>query len=187
MAKEYRNAIRSRKQIRLAFANLLAEKGSINKISVKEIVERADISKSTFYAHYTDLDALVKEIVVEMINSITDAISNANVDSNFLVEEQLNHIFDMLKEHDEEYKLILKCSYPKEFIDMYREKLSFYIDKYPNMALYETNNNEERKAVIHFITAGLIETVLLYYNGKIKVTLDELRNIIENFLRRAAN
>ena len=187
MAKEYRNAIRSRKQIRMAFATLLSEKGSYDKISVKEIVERADISKSTFYAHYTDLDALVNEIVVEMINSITEAINKANVNNQYTVEGQLDYIFDMLKEHDEEYKLLLKASYPKKFIDMYRDKLAEYIDKYSNMAIYETNSNEERKAIIHFVIAGLIETVLLYYSGTIKLTLDEIRDMIENFIRKASN
>ena len=51
----YRNSLKNKKAIQKAFADLLLEKNDINKITVKEIVERADISKSTFYAHYQDI------------------------------------------------------------------------------------------------------------------------------------
>ena len=47
---ENRNVRKSKKAIQKAFAELLSEKNDINKITVKEIVERADISKSTFYS-----------------------------------------------------------------------------------------------------------------------------------------
>ena len=62
MGKEYRNSIRSRKSIRTAYAELINEKKDSSKITVKEIVDRADISKSTFYCHYNDINDLVAEI-----------------------------------------------------------------------------------------------------------------------------
>ncbi len=62
MSKEYRNSIRSRKSIRTAYAELISEKKDSSKITVKEIVDRADISKSTFYCHYNDINDLVVEI-----------------------------------------------------------------------------------------------------------------------------
>ena len=43
MSKEYRNSIRSRKSIRTAYAELISEKKDSSKITVKEIVDRADI------------------------------------------------------------------------------------------------------------------------------------------------
>lgn len=42
---EYRNSLRSKRLIRQAFAELMQEKQSIDKITVKEIIERADILK----------------------------------------------------------------------------------------------------------------------------------------------
>ena len=58
---EYRNSLRSKRLIRQAFAELMQEKQSIDKITVKEIIERADISKSTFYSHYQDIYALLED------------------------------------------------------------------------------------------------------------------------------
>lgn len=65
--KEYRNAIRSRKMIKEAFAEILNEKQNINKVTIKEIVERADISKSTFYAHFDNIDDLIEDFENEII------------------------------------------------------------------------------------------------------------------------
>ena len=64
--KEYRSAIRSRRFIRQAFMELMKEK-KIEKITVTDIVNRADINRSTFYAHYTDVRGLVEEIQSEFV------------------------------------------------------------------------------------------------------------------------
>lgn len=37
-----------------ALMDLLGEKGSVTKISVRELCERADLNRSTFYAHYSE-------------------------------------------------------------------------------------------------------------------------------------
>ena len=73
--KEYRSAIRSRRMIRAAFIALLAEK-NIEKITVVDVVERADISRNTFYAHYSDVYAVLEEIensYIAELNAYLDA------------------------------------------------------------------------------------------------------------------
>ncbi|MBO5365138.1 MAG: TetR family transcriptional regulator, partial [Peptococcaceae bacterium] len=49
--KSYRNAVRSKTMIRQAFLELLQEK-PYEKITVTDIAQRADLNRSTFYAHY---------------------------------------------------------------------------------------------------------------------------------------
>ena len=66
--KEYRSAVRSRRLIRQAFLELLREK-RFEKITVTDIVTRADINRSTFYAHYPDVRGLVEELLDETINA----------------------------------------------------------------------------------------------------------------------
>ena len=36
-----------------ALMDLLREKGSVEKISVRELCDRAELNRSTFYAHYS--------------------------------------------------------------------------------------------------------------------------------------
>ncbi|MBR2950520.1 MAG: TetR family transcriptional regulator, partial [Lachnospiraceae bacterium] len=60
--KENRSAIRSRRLIREALLELLQEK-KFEKITVTDIVKRADINRSTFYAHYPDVMGLLEELM----------------------------------------------------------------------------------------------------------------------------
>ena len=52
---------KTKRAIQKAFVALLREK-PIEKITVKEIAERAEINKTTFYSHYETLDALTAEM-----------------------------------------------------------------------------------------------------------------------------
>ena len=73
--KEYRSAIRSRRLIHQAFLELLREK-PFEKITVTDIVNRADINRSTFYAHYPDVRGLVEALVEKGINESLVIIKN---------------------------------------------------------------------------------------------------------------
>lgn len=65
--KQYRNAERTKKWIRRAFIELISEKKTIDKITVNELAERADITKTTFYYHYDDIYAVAEEFENELI------------------------------------------------------------------------------------------------------------------------
>lgn len=47
----------------------------IDKITVKEVCERAEINRATFYAHYVNLSALLEEIEVEKSQELLHALS----------------------------------------------------------------------------------------------------------------
>ena len=56
--------IKTEKAIQKAFHELLQEK-TLQKITVKEIAERAEINKTTFYAHYETLPDLIDHLESE--------------------------------------------------------------------------------------------------------------------------
>lgn len=62
---------KTKRAIQKAFIALLREK-PIEKITVKEIAERAEINKTTFYSHYETLDALTAEIERQTVQLVCD-------------------------------------------------------------------------------------------------------------------
>ena len=62
-----RRTRKTKAQLRAALVKLLKKK-KINEITVKEIVEEADINRSTFYLHYTDIYDLLEKIEMELLN-----------------------------------------------------------------------------------------------------------------------
>ena len=83
MAKaEYRSAVRSRKLINEALADLLTEK-PLDKITVTDVVKRADINRGTFYAHYRDIPDVVDHLIQQTFSAIRDAmIAQTEMPSN---------------------------------------------------------------------------------------------------------
>lgn len=60
---------RTRASIMEAFAQLLEER-PINKITVKDIVNRCDINRNTFYYHFSDIPSLLLEMMEEKVHAL---------------------------------------------------------------------------------------------------------------------
>lgn len=55
----------------------LAKTKPLNKISVKEICEKADVNRCTFYSYYTDIFDLHNKLIEEFYKKQTEVIENA--------------------------------------------------------------------------------------------------------------
>lgn len=60
------NALRSQRLIRDAFVELVRERGT-GRITVADVCRKADINRSTFYAHYDNVDDLQDKIYGETV------------------------------------------------------------------------------------------------------------------------
>ena len=98
---ERRDVVRTKKSIEESFLSLCKEKKSTN-VTVREIIDRADISRGTFYAHYLDVIDLREKIERRFIDEtfsidsyiIEDIASNPeksilNVYRAFIAEKEL--------------------------------------------------------------------------------------------------
>ena len=74
MAKAGDHRVRVTKMlIRRAFTDMIG-KMSIERISVKELCQRAGINRGTFYAHYTDIYDLRDKLEQEMMTDFQRAL-----------------------------------------------------------------------------------------------------------------
>lgn len=60
-------SLRTRAELRDALASLISEKG-YDDVPVQEILNRADVGRSTFYAHFTDKDDLLRSSILEIVD-----------------------------------------------------------------------------------------------------------------------
>lgn len=87
MAKaEYRSALRSKKLITDALVELLDEK-TLDKITVTDIVKKADINRGTFYAHYENVSDVVTSIFASAYSIITASIRDLDLDMGIMLQE----------------------------------------------------------------------------------------------------
>ncbi len=66
-----RRVRRTRKQLREALIQLILDKGYAH-ITVQDITDAADLSRATFYLHYSDKDELLTNSLEEMFNDLVE-------------------------------------------------------------------------------------------------------------------
>ncbi|MCL2662557.1 MAG: TetR family transcriptional regulator C-terminal domain-containing protein [Oscillospiraceae bacterium] len=76
-AKEDRRVRKTKKALREGLAELLTEK-SIQNITVRELTDKADVHRSTFYANFVDIYDLYNHIEETVINELRDIFNVTN-------------------------------------------------------------------------------------------------------------
>lgn len=120
MAKaEYKSAVRSRKLIRGALAELLHEK-PLDKITVTDVVKRANINRGTFYAHYLDIpdviDKQVENTCALMQESMRCCKSGERPDPSLFLKQ----LQEMIEEEQEFYQNVLTSNIALPIIERLR-------------------------------------------------------------------
>ena len=182
MKKKYRNVIKTKKAIKEAFADLANEKKDIYKITVTELIERADIAKSTFYLHYDDIFGVIEEFENELLSELNSIIANTN--SNIVsFENSFNLVLKFIKEHEEIYTKMINSSLPVYFIDKLKNVLVELVFNKISLPTLSKDPNI-RNAQIRFFANGSIDLVIDYFKGNLNISLEELKRIVFNFVIR---
>ena len=141
--------MKTERAIRRAFHELLQEK-DMRRITVRELVERAEINKTTFYSHYETLPDLIDVLEKENINYIMN-----NLDQVQLLYEDSDQFIDNLYRNlrDCRIRLIGKNSaIDQHFLDWINKRLSEVIDsKRIDVGLYKRTT-----AMLIFILHGIL-------------------------------
>lgn len=92
-----RRVRKTKKAIRNAFALLLSEK-NINDITVKDIADKADINRKTFYNYYSGVYQVVDEIENEILDTFEEAVKDVDVraviNNPYIIFDKLNVIIN---------------------------------------------------------------------------------------------
>ena len=86
---------KSRKAIFMAFNKLLEEK-SYSRITVQEIIDEADVGRTTFYSHFPTKDALLRELSDEIFNHVLSTALEKETTHDY---SQRNRGFEELISH----------------------------------------------------------------------------------------
>jgi AcrR family transcriptional regulator len=104
MAKEKRAKDRRVKKtqalLREALGSLIREK-PYDEIVVKEILDRANVGRSTFYMHYRDKDDLLASSIQEMLGGVQAAESPASAKKHERIIRFSLDVFQRIQEHRE--------------------------------------------------------------------------------------
>lgn len=181
--KEYRSSIRSRKLIRQAFYETLKEK-SFEKITVTDIVKRADINRSTFYAHYPDVMGLIDEIQEEILDYTQKFMGEIDFSEFFEnPKPYLQNIVKLVAENNELYRLLMTSTMATKQLDQLKyiliERTIKTLDA-PKMF----RDSFEMEFAIRFFMGGIVDVYTQWLGGVIDCSLEELTDELSKMVLR---
>lgn len=176
--KEYRSAIRSRNMIKKAFIELLEEK-NISDISVVDIVNRADISRNTFYAHYDDVFSVLEELENDFIGKLRIYIGDGKDNSEEYTPLPLFEKVTRFIEKDADSDRIF-ISNP--FADNFYAKVkNLIIEKITaNVDTDSIADANEFTALLECVASGFISLYRQNLKGETSLTVDEIAKYCAN-------
>ncbi|MCR4874988.1 MAG: TetR/AcrR family transcriptional regulator [Clostridia bacterium] len=135
----------------------LLNKEPMNSLTVKQICIEANVSRSTFYLHYTEPRDVVEQLYNEVAVTLTNILDNFDFSSNSLdAEKLLEDIFDEVEMYKDYFAVLLTTGYHSDFRRRLKKILE---DKILNDNAYRFRNLQEFGYYVDFIISGLVECI----------------------------
>ena len=174
MAKaEYRSSIRSKNLIKKALVKLMHEK-ELARITVSDVIREADISRGTFYAHYTDINSVIEQIENEELKKLlafVDSFKGADLKNPTTVF--LRSVCEYLAQDMEYYRMIIKTNIVHNFLN---RLINIFYEKTVKSILEANESVSATGADIYlsYTSAGASMVIISWLNGDITATPKEV-------------
>ena len=180
---EYRNAIRSKKLIKDAFIELLQTK-SLDKITVTSIVEKAELNRGTFYAHYADINMLIQSIEDEISQSLYDLLSDA--ESPYLLKDPLS-MFLQISHYLEQNKELIVVLMGSQSTNLFIVQLPELIAKHLAASVdidEEMRGSISFKERCYFYAGGAGSLYMAWFRGTVAGSLEDVAYKLADIIRQ---
>ena len=166
--KEDRRVQRTKKAIKNAFLKILAEK-ELEKISVQEIAERADVDRKTIYNYYNGVYDILDDLENELAQDFEKAIENFD----FTVREVQDIFLELaklLKQRLDMYALLMRIDNSRlvsKFVVYLKEKIGQVIGR---VSIFSA---EKIEVAAEYVTSGMYMAYKHWFNSDRKQPLEE--------------
>lgn len=174
--------IRKTKQLlRQSFASLLAEK-PLEDITVKELTERADINRGTFYCHYKDIYDLKDQIERELFDEFVAVIDGYGVDN--LRRELQPVMVDVFRflQRNREFSMVLSAYKTDNLFfawvrsEIFRRGLSEW------QRIYGFQASLQWDYYLDFVVAGCVTMLQSWIKREMRETPEEMGTLAARFI-----
>ena len=181
---------KTRKAIFDAFSELLSQK-SYHKITVQEIIDTANIGRTTFYDHFETKDDLLKALCEELFGHIISSAADCThthglYSSGNAPESVFCHLLQHLQENDNNILGLLSCESSEIFLRYFKVSLNGLVQSQFVNQNRKRNTDIPQDFLINHISGSFVEMVLWWVRGRMRQTPPELdryfRAVIEPIL-----
>lgn len=181
MVNNDRRVRKTKDVLKKSLIDLLKDK-SINSITVKELCEKADINRGTFYLHYKDVFYMLEEIEKELFEEFQDMILSHEISPNNVTTKPiLQDIFTFIAQN-KDFCMVVLCErgdmvFVKKIVSLIYEK--GYND-WSNF--FKKNDKELFDKYYSFILYGAIGLIDDWLKNGLKESPEYMAVLTENMI-----
>ncbi len=176
-----RRVKRTKTLLETALVELMLEKNG-SQISVKELTQRADVNRSTFYLHYLDIYDMMEQIEEEFVSKVEasfhDYFDPLPVSSPL---DLFLQICEWLEENKDYYIKLLRGTAAPEILEKLRVRLTEQF-LHTLETIFLDQDSLDLRARINFIVSGTIGVLRMWVTEASESALPALAETIEDIL-----
>ena len=152
-----RRQIRTKRRIREALMALVLEK-SVEKITIKELAERADIDRKTFYLHYGSIGEVLSEMQDELLGRLASVLSGYDLfQPDFDALAMFREINGIILESTDFYRRMLVMDRYSFFYGKLKDAMKIYLtEKYGQLLENASISRIKLDLYLEFVTTGIM-------------------------------
>ncbi|MCR4892194.1 MAG: TetR/AcrR family transcriptional regulator [Lachnospiraceae bacterium] len=165
----------------------LLQKKHFNHITVQEIIDEANVGRSTFYAHFETKDDLLRALCSDIFDHIISEELTQEHSHDFSkgkhdIGELLEHILCHLKDDKDEIRQILSSESEDLFLGYFRESLkSLFKMKLEGSSAMKKDVPESFQ--IDFLTFGFSEAVRWWVRNRMEYSPEDVTKFYLKMVR----
>lgn len=168
---------RTEQKIKQAFAKLVQEKGSTDKITVSELAQAAEITRGTFYIHYDNIASVAtsfrEEILEEFFQDFKEVRNLQDIDDFF------DKIAVYLANHEDLYRMLIYSKDTHRFMEHLNRKITHSLQH----ALYPQAKNSTDPNITFFVN-GAISLIIKYFQENSEFSLEQINLYLKKMFRK---
>ncbi len=174
MNEKDRRVKRTKKLLKDSLAELLLEK-NIHSITVRELTDRADISRGAFYTHYDDIFDIFDQLQRDLLNEISELMKE---DPTHTYYETFNKLLDYVKDNASICMVFMCKGSDGYFRDQLMNLLEANIMKIVLYEMEASESTENWTYLVRYNAAGLIAVLSLWLESGFKYSKESLYKLI---------
>jgi AcrR family transcriptional regulator len=181
--QDNRGTRRTKNAFRNSLTELMKQK-AITQITVTEICEKADIHRTTFYAHYNDQYDLLKQMEQEVLTHYDNLLDEKNTSQNCtlgeigaMTEEILHHI----TANYHSVQVLLSKNGDIYFQEKLIGRLTTHFRRLRKKCIGDIADDEKNGYYSVFLVHGVIGIIQLWLKNNMDMPVPEVAKIVVKF------
>lgn len=160
-----------------AFSKLL-EKKPYPKITIQNIIDEANIGRSTFYSHFETKDELLHQLCADLFEHISFTLKNEKThnfsSSNNNSLEMISHILYHLKDNAHDLVPVLSCESSDIFFNYFKEFFEEFIYEHLLTTSKTYAKNVPDSFLVNHISSSFINMIKWWIQNDMQDTPETL-------------